>query len=176
MILRARSTSAQYQKGLIETACTSIPISSKSARRFSTSLCMLAGPSGFASVTSPARPSRLIRSLTRSQASGTRTCAWMSTTAARWPPTTTSRRLRPATGGAADCGGFGENPNEDSAQQQLVKKIPAAVLDTALRNSLRFGIVTCQYFCLLRFPFGPSGWAYLYTRGRSEGTALLFLV
>src|SRR5258708_26622117 len=31
-------------------------------------------------------------------------------------------------------------------------------------------------FFLLRFPIGPFGWAYLYTRGRSEGTLLFFLV
>jgi hypothetical protein len=32
------------------------------------------------------------------------------------------------------------------------------------------------FFFLLPFPAGSSGWAYLYTGGRSEGMDLLFPV
>jgi hypothetical protein len=81
--------------------------------------------------------------------------------------------LRLATGGAADCRGTGAKPNEDSMQQQLVNKTPAAVPDTFFRNCLRVGMVDSQFF-RVRFPFGLSGWAYLYTRGRSEGTVLFY--
>src|SRR6266853_4079920 len=107
---------------------------------------MLAGLSGFAKVRSPGRPSLRIRSFTRSQASGTRTCACTSTTFARWPPTKTSRRLRLAVDCAPDCAGFNAEPNEDSAQQQPVNKTLIAVPDTFFRNSRRVGIVAHQYF------------------------------
>ena len=85
----------------------------------------------------------------------------------------TSRGLRLATVGVADCRGPSAKPNEDSAQQQLVKRTPAAVPDTLFRNCLRVGMLDSQFF-RLRFPFGLSGWAYLYTRGRSLGTVLFY--
>src|SRR5579864_1885988 len=169
MILRARSSSAQYQKGLIDRAWTSIPISSKSARCASTSLCMLDGPSGLACATSPARPSRPMRSLTRSQAAGTRTCAWMSTTFTRFPPMTTSRGLRLAADCAADCRGSSTKPNEDSVQLQPVNNIPAAVPETLFRNSLRVGMVDSQ--SLADFDFRlvlPDGPTYTPETARKE--------
>jgi hypothetical protein len=75
----------------------------------------------------------------------------MSTTFTRRPPTTTSRGLRLATGGAAFWRGSSAKPNEDSAQQQPEKNIPAAVRDTPFRNSLRFGMVDFQPFASFDF-------------------------
>src|SRR5690242_12513971 len=92
-----------------------------------------------------------MRSLTRSQASGTRACAWTSTTAVRRPPTTISRRLRLAPAFAAVCGGLGAKPMEESAQQQPAKIMPAVVPDTLFRNSLRVGMVDSHFFADFNF-------------------------
>jgi hypothetical protein len=54
--------------------------------------------------------------------------------------------LRAATGCAADCGACSAKPNDDSAQQQPVKKIPPADPDKLLRNSLRVGMFKGKLF------------------------------
>jgi hypothetical protein len=84
----------------------------------------------------------------------------MSTTFTLWPLMTTSRRLRLATGCAADCGRLDTKANEESPQQQPAKTIPAVVRDTLFMNSLRVGMIYCQFFAdfdfRLAFPDGPT--------------------
>src|SRR5579864_7668656 len=95
----------------------------------------------------------------------------MSTTFTRRPPTTTSRGLRFATGGGAACRETSAKPNEDSAQQQLEKNIPAAALDTPFRNSLRFGMVDFQPFASFDFRLAiPDGPTYTPEAARRERT------
>jgi hypothetical protein len=56
---------------------------------------------------------------------------------------------------------LGAKPIEESAQQQLVKIIPAAVLDTLFRNSLRVGMAAFLLFADFDFRFDrPDGPTY----------------
>jgi hypothetical protein len=57
----------------------------------------------------------------------------------------TSRRFRFVGVCAGDACGFQGKANEESAQQQFVKKIPAAVPDTLFRNCLRVGMIDSQF-------------------------------
>jgi hypothetical protein len=72
---------------------------------------------------------------------------------------TTSRRLRLALGCTADWGRLDAKLKEESAQQPA-KTIPAVVRDTLFMNSLRVGMVDCQFFAdfdfRLAFPDGPT--------------------
>src|SRR5579862_6779584 len=102
--------------------------------------------SGLAICASPGRPSRAMRSFTRSQVSGTRACAWISMTFTRCPAISTSRRLRAAGGAVALCLALDPRAGENSPAQQPVKKTPAAVPDILFRKSLRVGIVEIDFF------------------------------
>src|SRR5580704_207267 len=65
-------------------------------------------------------------------------------TTTRRPLMITGACLEPAGGRAAPCRAPRAKPKAESAQQQLVKTIPAQAPETFLRNSLRVGI-----FCFL---------------------------
>ncbi len=54
--------------------------------------------------------------------------------------------MRPGLACAADCPGLTRETKMEFAQQKSAKTIPAAVLDTLFRNSLRVGMVDDLFF------------------------------